>query len=88
MLIYDCEIDKGIEKDPAQRLDGIEYCDGWRDFANMGISVIGAHDSMEDRYRVFMKDNFNEFMSLVQMHKRHELVEVCLLYTSPSPRDS
>lgn len=65
MLLYDLEIIKAIPpKDPAERLDGIEYCGGWTDYANMGISVIGAYDYAEDRYRVFLKDNFDEFAQL------------------------
>lgn len=38
--IYDLEIIKAIPPDnAADRLPDIEYCEGWRDFANMGISV-------------------------------------------------
>lgn len=65
MIIYDCEIIKAIQKKGEERIEGIEYCDGWRDFANMGISVIGAYDYAEDRYRVFCDDNFGEFEALV-----------------------
>jgi hypothetical protein len=66
MIIYDCEILRAIspEKD-SERLDGIEYANGWRDFSNLGISVIGAYDYHEDRYRVFCIDNFTEFQKLV-----------------------
>ena len=39
-LIYDLEIIKGIApKDDADRIPGIEYCSGWTDYRNMGISV-------------------------------------------------
>jgi hypothetical protein len=38
-LIYDIEIIKAIPN--GERIDGIEYCGGWRDFEGMGISVIG-----------------------------------------------
>lgn len=39
-LIYDLEIIKAIPpKDEGDRLDGIEYCGGWTDYKNMGISV-------------------------------------------------
>lgn len=62
MIIYDCEIIKAI---PSRTLEGIEYCNGWRDFANMGISVICAYDYFKDRYRVFCKDNFEDFQKLV-----------------------
>lgn len=39
--IFDLEIIKAIPpKDEADRIPGIKYCEGWRDFENMGISVI------------------------------------------------
>lgn len=38
-LIYDCEIIKAIPSDREPRVDSVEYCEGWRDFSNMGISV-------------------------------------------------
>ena len=63
-IIYDCEIIKAIPgKEP--RIDGIEYCAGWRDFANMGVSVTGVYDYAEDRYRVFCKDNLAELAKLI-----------------------
>lgn len=40
ILFYDCEIIKCIP-DKNQRED-LEYCGGWHDFSNMGISVIGT----------------------------------------------
>lgn len=64
ILVYDCEIAKAILGRGEAKLEGIEYCGGWRDFAGMGISCIGAYDYLDDRYRVFMKDNFNEFVDL------------------------
>jgi hypothetical protein len=40
-LIYDIEIIKAIPpKDPADRIEGIEYCGGWRDFQGMGVACI------------------------------------------------
>ena len=64
MLIYDIEIKKAIRGKNEERLTGIEYCEGWHDHANMGIACIGAYDYIEDRYRVFMDDNMNEFLKL------------------------
>ena len=64
-LIYDCEIIAAIPDKTDSRLFGIRYCAGWRDFTNMGISVIGAYDYAEDRYRVFCADNFAEFEALL-----------------------
>ena len=65
MIIYDCEIVKAIQNKNEERIEGIEYCDGWRDFENMGISIIGAYDYDTGRYRVFAEDNFDEFQDLV-----------------------
>lgn len=39
-LIYDCEIIRCIPS--AEYESGYEYCGGWTDHGNMGISVIGA----------------------------------------------
>lgn len=65
-LIYDIEIEKAICGKNEERLAGYDYCDGWQDHANMGISVIGAYDYAEDRYRVFCKDNMHEFAEAVE----------------------
>lgn len=65
MIIFDCEIIKGILGKGEVPLPGIEYCGGWRDFEGMGISVIGAYDYRTDRYRAFCADNFGQFLDLV-----------------------
>lgn len=64
-LIYDIEILKGICGRNETMLDGIEYCEGWNDHVNMGISVIGAMQYHTRRPRVFLKDNFSEFQKFV-----------------------
>jgi len=64
-LIYDIEIEKGILGKSEEPMAGYEYCAGWHDHANMGISVIGAYDYAEDRYRVFCQDNMHEFSEAV-----------------------
>lgn len=47
ILIYDCEIIKAIMPDykNEQPIEGIEYCKGWGDHENMGISVIGTYNN-------------------------------------------
>ena len=66
-LVYDCEIVKAIPpRYDNLRREGIEYCDGWRDFENMGISTICAYDFETMRYRVFCEDGFGYFEDLVQ----------------------
>lgn len=63
-LVYDIEIVNAIPDKTGARDPGFDYCEGWHDHANMGISVIGAYDYFEDRYRVFCWDNFDEFFTL------------------------
>lgn len=60
-LIYDCEIEKAILGKKESKIPEIEYCDGWHDHENMGISVIGALEYNTGRSRVFMEDNMEEF---------------------------
>jgi hypothetical protein len=64
-LIYDIEIIKAVPVKNEPIIEGIDYCAGWHDHANMGISVIGCYDYATDRYRVFCNDNFKEFASLL-----------------------
>jgi hypothetical protein len=66
VIVYDCEIVRAIPpEDPTDMLKDIEYCAGWHDFENMGISVIGAYDYEQDRYRIFCEDNPEQFQELV-----------------------
>lgn len=69
IIVYDLEIIKAITSDNISKIDGIEYCNGWNDHNNMGVSVIGAYDLAEDRYRIFTKDNWYEFVKLAQNKK-------------------
>lgn len=64
-IIYDIEILRAIQGKNETRIEGIEYCEGWRDHVNMGISVIGALDYQDQRPRVFLQDNFDAFKNLV-----------------------
>ncbi len=65
IIVIDAEIENPIhtKKEPAP--DNRKAARGWRDFAGMGISVLCAHDFLEDRQRVFMHDNASEFRELV-----------------------
>jgi len=65
MIIYDCEIIRAIPSEKEPVIKGIDYCKGWKDFFGMGISVICCYDYDTELYRVFLKDNFNEFSDLV-----------------------
>ncbi len=68
-LIYDCEIRHAIPDKDKPRLPGIIYCNGWGDYAGMGVSVIGAYDYAEQRYRIFLKDSFAKFAELCANRK-------------------
>lgn len=65
-FIYDIEIIKAVPPYQGPLEDSIDYCAGWQDHKNMGVSVIGAYDYAEDRYRVFCADNFAEFVALFE----------------------
>lgn len=62
-LIYDIEIVNAVPVRREPRHEGIKYCEGWHDHANMGVSVIGCYDYAEDRYRVFCEDNKEAFFA-------------------------
>ena len=62
---YDLEIKKAITSRGEIEIEGIEYCAGWHDHANMGISCIGAWDSKTDSPRVYLTDNLIEFQRLI-----------------------
>lgn len=53
ILIYDCEIIKAIRDPKKVDLAHIEYCNGWDDYENMGISVIGVNFISEEGDAIF-----------------------------------
>jgi hypothetical protein len=65
IVTYDLEIIKGIPSRGEMLMGGIAYCQGWNDYANMGISCIGAWDSATDSPRIYMQDNLFAFQSLI-----------------------
>lgn len=68
-LIYDCEIIRAIPHSDKPDLPEIQYCAGWHDINNMGLSCISVYDYQEDAYRVFLADNFEEFQELANNRK-------------------
>jgi hypothetical protein len=60
MIVIDAEIKKGILNKKEMPLEGIEYCDGWRDFANMGVSVVCTYDIHTHLTRTFLEEDFDE----------------------------
>ena len=65
ILVYDCEIKNAIPGD-GHRDPELTYCEGWRDFTGMGISVITAYDGNSARPHVYMGDNVEMFAALVE----------------------
>ncbi len=65
MLIYDVEIAKLIPPKDEPREQGFEYCEGWHDHENMGVSVAAAFDYKEGVPRIFFEDNLEELMGLM-----------------------
>ena len=65
VIIYDLEILKAVPNRDGTKEEGIEYCAGWHDHANMGITVLGVYDYLTDRARVFCEDNKQEWMDLI-----------------------
>lgn len=57
ILIYDCEIIKAIRDPKKVDLAHIEYCNGWDDYENMGISVIGVNYITEEGDVIFNHNN-------------------------------
>lgn len=68
MLIYDCEIARAIPEKDGKRADGVAYCQGWGDFAGMGIACIVAYEVGMERYHVYLQDNLEGFQQLVDRH--------------------
>lgn len=69
MFIYDIEIQNGIApKNPAERKQGINYCDGWTDWDGMKIACIGCYDYTTDKYLVFGENDLEDFKLFIQLH--------------------
>jgi hypothetical protein len=60
-IVYDIEIVKAIPDKKVPPVAGVQYCEGWRDFAGMGIAVLCAIDADEQVARVFLEDNLSAF---------------------------
>lgn len=63
VLIYDSEIIKCIPDPRKINLAHLEYCEGWEDHKNMGISVIGTYRFNKkynfEAYEAFSEDYIN-----------------------------
>ena len=65
LLIYDCEIAKCIPTQYEPVEPALEYCEGWKDFEGMGISVIGCWTSWDDTTQIFNYLTLDKFQSLI-----------------------
>lgn len=63
-LVYDIEVVRAIPDRYNPPIAGIEYAASWTDFQNMGVACICAYDYAEERYRVFGKGSFDDFLLL------------------------
>lgn len=64
ILIYDCETIKAVMPDYANqaKIEGIEYCEGWHDHSNMGISVIGTYNNWTKESIAYV--NFDDILPM------------------------
>jgi hypothetical protein len=58
MIVLDVEIKKAILGRGEAAIEGIDYCNGWRDFPNMGISCVCTYDMGTHLSRVFLEEDF------------------------------
>lgn len=69
-IIYDVEIARCVP-DPNKPCDPqFAYCDGWHDYAGMGLSCVTVYDCSESRFRIFMHDNLDQFQELIDQSER------------------
>jgi len=65
ILVYDTEIKHAIPGD-GPRDPELTYCQGWTDFLGMGISVVTAYDGTAARPHVYMEDNLDSLVGLIE----------------------
>lgn len=66
VIVYDCEIAKAIPSDKFPLDADIQTCKGWRDFENMGCSMITTFDYNTWMPSIFMADNIIGFFEQVE----------------------
>lgn len=60
LFLYDLEICNAILGKGETPMEGVNYCKGWSDHENMGISTLCCYSYPSDRYYVFCEDNIAE----------------------------
>jgi hypothetical protein len=68
-VVYDLETIKPVPPADGGYVQGIEYCAGWGDYANMGISVLTAYSSRTNRIHVILNDNAQLFLDFIHSHE-------------------
>jgi DEAD/DEAH box helicase domain-containing protein len=53
MIIYDLEIQNLIPPKNGDRLPDLKYCQGWTDYAGMGLACLALYDCARNEYHVF-----------------------------------
>jgi hypothetical protein len=61
LIVLDVEILKAIPPRPHEiREPDIEYCAGWRDFANMGVTVVCTYEMDTHLSRTFLEEDLGD----------------------------
>lgn len=68
-LVYDLEIKRAIPPRDGSMELGVEYCEGWEDYAGMGIACVGVWDCLENVPLIFCEDNLSDFQRLVNQRQ-------------------
>ena len=85
ILIYDCEIIKAIRDPKKVDLVHIEYCNGWDDYENMGISVIGVNFISEEGDGVFShNDTLNRDSGIKEFQHGLDVADVLVGFNNQS----
>jgi len=66
IIFYDIEIKKAIPDRNGGRLPAIEYCEGWYDHKNMGITTIGIYNFTREMPAVICEDNIKDFERMLK----------------------
>lgn len=64
VLTFDIEIRNKIPMRSEKIDPHFEYCEGWGDYAGMGISFLGAHTSWDDKITFYDENNLHKFDDL------------------------
>lgn len=68
-LVYDLEIECAVPDRRNPIKPGVKYCQGWTDYAGMGVAVLCAYDLYEQVPHIYLADNLDAFVELVSQRK-------------------